>query len=147
MYIFFNSFCNLWSIDYSMIFHVCCHMFAFGKWVWRPVAVAEWSKAWTVLARLDGGIVCSNPTLGMDIYMYVYVYSMFVLSYVGRGLVMSWSLIQGVLPCVAKIDFETQKGGLGPIAGCCAKEKKTGYDKSSLFSCFLYINFISFFTR
>jgi hypothetical protein len=25
----------------------------------------------------------------MDVYMYVYVYSMFVLSYVGRGLAMS----------------------------------------------------------
>jgi hypothetical protein len=36
----------------------------------------------------------------MDVY--VYVYSMFVLSYVGRGLAMSWSLIQGVLPCMSK---------------------------------------------
>jgi hypothetical protein len=35
------------------------------------------------------GIVGSNPTRGMDIYMYVYVYSMFVLSCVGRGLAMS----------------------------------------------------------
>jgi hypothetical protein len=32
----------------------------------------------------------------MDVYVYVYVYSMFVLSCVGRGLAMSWSLIQGV---------------------------------------------------
>jgi hypothetical protein len=38
----------------------------------------------------------------MDVYMYVYVYSMFVLSYVGRGLAMSWSRIQGDLPCVSK---------------------------------------------
>jgi hypothetical protein len=44
----------------------------------------------------------------MDIYMRVYVYSMFVLSYVCRDLAMSWSLIQGVLPGVSKIDFETQ---------------------------------------
>jgi hypothetical protein len=66
-----------------------------------PVAVAEWSKAWTVLPRLDAGLG-SNPTRNMDVYMYVYVYSMFVLSYVGRGLAMSWSLIKGVLPCVSK---------------------------------------------
>jgi hypothetical protein len=65
-----------------------------------PVVVAEWSKAWTVLARLDAGIIGSNSTRGMDVY--VYVYSMFVLSYIGRGLVMSWSLIQGVLLCVSK---------------------------------------------
>jgi hypothetical protein len=39
--------------------------------------------------RLDAGIVGLNPTRGMDVYMYVYVYSMFVLSYVGKGLAMS----------------------------------------------------------
>jgi hypothetical protein len=41
------------------------------------------------LARLDAGIIGSNPTRGMNVYMYVYIYSMFVLSYVGRGLAMS----------------------------------------------------------
>jgi hypothetical protein len=44
----------------------------------------------------------------MDVYMYVYVYSILVLSYVGRDLAMSWSLIQGVLPCVSNVDFENQ---------------------------------------
>jgi hypothetical protein len=50
-----------------------------------PVTVAEWSKAWTILARLDARIVVSNPTRGMDIYVYVYVYSMFVLACVDRA--------------------------------------------------------------
>jgi hypothetical protein len=68
-----------------------------------PVKVAEWSKAWTVLARLDAGIVGSNPTRGMNVYVYVYVYSMFVLSCVDRGLAMSWSLVQGVLPTVLNL--------------------------------------------
>jgi hypothetical protein len=36
-----------------------------------PVTVAEWSRAWPVLARLDAGIVGSNPTRGMDVYLYV----------------------------------------------------------------------------
>jgi hypothetical protein len=36
-----------------------------------PVMVAEWSKAWTVLARLDAGIIGSNPARGMDVYVYV----------------------------------------------------------------------------
>jgi hypothetical protein len=36
----------------------------------------------------------------MDFYVYVDVYSMFVLSCVGRGLAMGWSLVQGVLPTV-----------------------------------------------
>jgi hypothetical protein len=42
----------------------------------------------------------------MDVYVYVYVYYMSVLSCVGRGLAMSWSLIQGVLPAV--LDKETE---------------------------------------
>jgi hypothetical protein len=67
---------------------------------WAMVRPAVWYKAWTVLARLDAGIVGSSPTRGMDVYVYVYVYSMFVLSCVGRGLATSWLLIQGVLPTV-----------------------------------------------
>jgi hypothetical protein len=42
----------------------------------------------------------------MDVYVYVYVYSMFVLSCVARGLAMSWSRVQGVLPTV--LDKETE---------------------------------------
>jgi hypothetical protein len=53
------------------------------------VTVAEWAKARTVLDRLDAGIVGLNSTRGMDVYVYVYIYSMFVLSCVGRGLTMS----------------------------------------------------------
>jgi hypothetical protein len=60
----------------------------------------------SVLARLDAGIVGSNPTRCMDVYVYVYVYSMFVLSSIGRGLAMSWSLVQGILPTV--LDKETE---------------------------------------
>jgi hypothetical protein len=55
----------------------------------EPVTVAEWSKAWTVLARLDAGIVGPNPARGMDIYVYVYIYSMFVLSCVEK--VLRWA--------------------------------------------------------
>jgi hypothetical protein len=33
-----------------------------------PVTVAPRSKAWTVLARSDAGIVGSNPTQGMNIW-------------------------------------------------------------------------------
>jgi hypothetical protein len=36
----------------------------------------------------------------MDAYVHVYVYSMFVLSCVGRGLAMSWSLVEGVVSIV-----------------------------------------------
>jgi hypothetical protein len=36
----------------------------------------------------------------MGVYVYMYIYSMFVLSCVGRGLAMSWLLVQGALPTV-----------------------------------------------
>jgi hypothetical protein len=40
----------------------------------RPITVAARPKAWNVFARSNTGIVGSNPTEGMD----VYVYSVFV---------------------------------------------------------------------
>jgi hypothetical protein len=40
--------------------------------------VAARSKAWTVFARSNNGIVGSNPAWGMDIYVFI----LFVLSYV-----------------------------------------------------------------
>jgi hypothetical protein len=33
-----------------------------------PVTVAEQAKAWTVFASSEAGIVCSNPTQGMDFW-------------------------------------------------------------------------------
>jgi hypothetical protein len=38
-----------------------------GKIHLEPVTVAERSKACTVFARLETGIVVSNPTQGMDV--------------------------------------------------------------------------------
>jgi hypothetical protein len=45
-----------------------------------PVTVAKRSKAYTVFARSEAGIVCSNPTQGMDVWcLCVYVrFSVFV---------------------------------------------------------------------
>jgi hypothetical protein len=40
-----------------------------------PVKVAELSKACTVFARSEAGIVGSNPTQGMEVWcLFVYVY-------------------------------------------------------------------------
>jgi hypothetical protein len=46
-----------------------------------PVTVAERSQAWTVFARSDAVIVGSNPTRGMDVYIFVR-FSVFVLTYI-----------------------------------------------------------------
>jgi hypothetical protein len=36
------------------------------------IAVAARSKAWTVLARSNAGIVSSNPTRGMDVFLHLF---------------------------------------------------------------------------
>jgi hypothetical protein len=65
-----ESIIHLWS-DFSLLdFKREMEIF------FLPVMVAEWAGAWTVLAQLDARIVGSNPTEGMDVYVYVYVYSM-----------------------------------------------------------------------
>jgi hypothetical protein len=46
--------------------------------LYEPITAAAQSKAWTVYARSNTGIVGSNPTQGMDVCI-VCVYSMFVL--------------------------------------------------------------------
>jgi hypothetical protein len=57
-----------------------------------PMTVAARSKAWTVFARSNTGIVSSNPIQGMDVYV-------FVLFCLATG----WSPLQGVLPTVYKL--------------------------------------------
>jgi hypothetical protein len=80
---------NVWGIDSFHIqyfkFPICINQ--------RPVTVAARSKAWTVFARSNAGVVGSNLTRGME----VCVYSVFVL---GSELATGWSLIQEVLPKV-----------------------------------------------
>jgi hypothetical protein len=44
-----------------------------------PITVVAQSEAWTVFAHSNAGIVGSNPTQSMDIFI-VWVYSVFVLS-------------------------------------------------------------------
>jgi hypothetical protein len=69
------------------------------------VTVAARSKAWTVFARLDAGIMDSNPTQGMDVWC-VYAFILCLCCPVFSGLAAGWSLAQGVLPSV-KNDYGT----------------------------------------
>jgi hypothetical protein len=50
----------------------------------KPITVATWSKAWTVCARLNTGVVGSNPTGGMDVC--VPLFCVCVVLCIGRGL-------------------------------------------------------------
>jgi hypothetical protein len=67
-----------------------------------PITVTARSKAWTVFARSNAGIVNSNPTRSNDVCI-VCIYSVFVLFCVCRGLETGWSPVQGVLPTVYRI--------------------------------------------
>jgi hypothetical protein len=72
-------------------------LFLYPKSDNRPITVAARSKAWTVLARSNAGVMGSNPTQGMGVY--VRLFCVYVL-YVGSGLATGWSPAQGVLPTV-----------------------------------------------
>jgi hypothetical protein len=63
-----------------------------------PITVAAPSKAWTVFARSNAGIVGSNLTQGMDVC--VRLFCVCAVLCVGSGLTTGWSLVQGVLPTV-----------------------------------------------
>jgi hypothetical protein len=56
------------------------------------------SKAWTVFARSNTGIVGSNPTQGMDVC--VRLFCVCVVMCVGSDLATGWFPVQGVLPAV-----------------------------------------------
>jgi hypothetical protein len=70
---------------------VCSLLYSYQCWI--PITVAARSKAWTLFARLDTGIVGSNPTEGMDVCVCVVLC-------MGSGFATSLSLDQGVLPSV-----------------------------------------------
>jgi hypothetical protein len=64
----------------------------------RPVIVAERSKACTIFARSEAGIVGSTPTEVMDVwYVSVFILCVCVVLCLDRGLAMDWSLVQEVL--------------------------------------------------
>jgi hypothetical protein len=67
----------------------------------EPITVAMRSKAWAVFARLNTGIVGSNLTQGM--YVYVRLFCVCAVLRVGRGLATGGSPSQGVLPTVYRI--------------------------------------------
>jgi hypothetical protein len=64
------------------------------------IPVAARSKAWNVFARSNTGIVCSNPTEGMDVC--VCLFCVCVLLFVSCGLATSWSAVQRILPTKIK---------------------------------------------
>jgi hypothetical protein len=69
--------------------------YVFGIWAYHS------SRAWTVFARLNIGIVGSNPTWSMDVF--VRLFCVYVILCVGSGLAMGWSSVQGILPTVYRI--------------------------------------------
>jgi hypothetical protein len=73
--------------------------FLYGPW---PIRVAALSKSWTIFARLNSGVVGSNPTQGIDVC--VRLYCVCVVLCVGTGLAKGWSPVQGVLQTVYRIN-------------------------------------------
>jgi hypothetical protein len=66
-----------------------------------PITVDARSKAWTVFARSNAGIVGSNPTQCMNVC--VRLFYICVVLCLGSGLATEWSCVQGVLSTVYRI--------------------------------------------
>jgi hypothetical protein len=67
----------------------------------RPITAAARSKAWTVVARSNTGMVGSNPTRGRDVC--VRLFCICIVLCVGSGTATGWFPVQGVLPTVYRI--------------------------------------------
>jgi hypothetical protein len=103
---------------FAHLIEYCTHL--------KPVAIPEGSKACTVFACSEAGIVGSNPTQGMDVWCVCSFFCVCVVLCLGRGLATSWSPVQGVLPSVN--DQGTEKSALCSKVGVSsqmgAKRKK-----------------------
>jgi hypothetical protein len=91
---YFFKYCHEINIPWNNVFLIYCWVL-----VKLPVTVDDRSKACTVFARSEAGMVGSNPTQDMDIW-YVYAFCVCVVLCLGRGLATSWSPAQGVLSSV-----------------------------------------------
>jgi hypothetical protein len=60
----------------------------------KPITAFAGSKAWTVFARSNTGIVGSNPTQGMGVCLRLFCVC------IGSGIATGWSPVQRVLPTV-----------------------------------------------
>jgi hypothetical protein len=102
--------------------------------VTQPVTVAERSKACTVFARSEAGIMSSNPTQDMDVWCVCAFFCVCVVLCLGRGLATSWSPVQGVLQSVN--DQETEKSALQKWEQ--EEEKKNSHSASEGIPCILW---------
>jgi hypothetical protein len=75
-----------------------------------PITVAARSKAWTVFARSNNGIMGLNPTRGMDVCLHLFCVC--IVLCVGSSLTRGWSPVQGVLPTMYRL--RNWKSGQGP---------------------------------
>jgi hypothetical protein len=66
-----------------------------------PLTVATRSKAWTVFACSNTGIVCSNPTQGINIC--VCLFCICVVLRACSGIATDWSPVEGVLQTVCRV--------------------------------------------
>jgi hypothetical protein len=99
---FFLTTSRLLSLNISFWKVLLYFMEWMGSLLWflvitRQITVSARSKAWTVFARPNTGIVASNPTQGMDVFVHVFCVCVVC---EGNGLATGWSPAQGVLPTV-----------------------------------------------
>jgi hypothetical protein len=81
------------------------------NWIYWPVTVAARSKARTVFASSDAGILGSNPLKAWMSGVCMRLFCVCVVLCLGSSLATSWSLVQGVLPTVKMITELNERPG------------------------------------
>jgi hypothetical protein len=111
-----------------------------NKWTFADHKWPARSKAWAVFARSNTGIMGSNPTRGMDVY--VCLFCVFVVLCVGSGLATGWSPGQQVLPTVYRtktVNFSIAEtpvdGHLGPKQVVKERSDRNGYRVYEIILC------------
>jgi hypothetical protein len=93
-----------------------------------PITVAARSRAWTVFARSNTGIVGSNPTQGMDVC--VRLFCLYAVLCAGRGPARGLSLVQAFLPTVLGLRNWSETKRFTDVL--CSKWKQQEKRESSL---------------
>jgi hypothetical protein len=101
------------SLEFPSLFNIGDYLIYVNYLLKLPITVAAQSKAWTVFAHPNTGIMSSNPTWGMDVCLRLF--RVCVVLRAGSGLATGWLSVLWVLPTV--YGLRNWKSGEGPTKG------------------------------
>jgi hypothetical protein len=124
--IFYQTTWRHFSEGSNLPFIFIYKLFRTDKWIWTrfarcevPMGRSQWPRSLRHEMSSPAWTLRSWARIPLEAWMFVCVYSVFVLSCVSSGLATGWSPIQGVLPTVYKCKVtEPRKRRPRPEMGC-----------------------------